>query len=193
MNGRRVALVAVAALAVNVVLGLLTQDRGPLGVDRVAFDVIDPVVDQDAREVVRVLTDLGSFPVVALVAAAGAVAASARDRLPLAFLLLIGTLMVVVLNSVAKEIWDRPRPATRFYDPLSSSFPSGHAAQAIVWIAAARVLDRRWLTAVAAALAVTIGASRLYLHVHYLTDVLGGFALGVALLAPVLVTRTPRP
>ena len=51
------------------------------------------------------------------------------------------------------------------------------------------MLDRRWLTTAAAALAVTIGASRLYLHVHYLTDVLGGFALGVAVFAPVLARK----
>jgi undecaprenyl-diphosphatase len=61
----------------------------------------------------------------------------------------------------------------------------------MIWVAAAVATGRRAFIAVAAVVAVTIGVSRLYLHVHYLTDVLGGFALGTAVFAPVLA-RTPR-
>ncbi len=177
---------AAAAIAIHIALGLLTLHSGPTGLDRFAFDVLDPLVTQDLREFARVFTDLGSFPVVAIPAVAAAIYAAGAGRKEQAIALLVGVLAVVLLTSVAKEIWDRPRPSGRFYDPGGFSFPSGHSAQSITWIAAARVLDVRWVQVAAAALAVTIGASRLYLHVHYLTDVLGGFALGVAVLAPVL-------
>jgi undecaprenyl-diphosphatase len=54
----------------------------------------------------------------------------------------------------------------------------------IIWYAP----RHRWLLATAAALiTVVIGASRLYLGVHSLTDVLGGYALGLAWLAVVMV------
>lgn len=177
---------AFAALAVHVGLGLLVHDHVALGVDRVAFDVLDPLVDPHVRDVVRVLTDLGSFPVVVVAAVAAALFAAGGGRQKQALALLVGVLAVSVLNSIAKEIWDRPRPIGRFYDPGGNSYSSGHSAQAITWIAAARVLDVKWVSVAAAALAGMIGVSRLYLHVHYLTDVLGGFALGVAVFAPVL-------
>jgi undecaprenyl-diphosphatase len=136
----------------------------------------------------RVFTDVGSFPVVAVVALTAAFLAQRAGRLEAALLLVAGLLAVYVLETLAKGIWDRPRPPERFYDPRGLSFPSGHSAQAITWIAAACVIGRRGLVAAAVVLAMAIGLSRLYLHVHYLTDVLGGFALGTALFAPLLIT-----
>lgn len=185
---RLVLLVAVAALAVQVVLGLVVEGHpGPLGVDRAAYDVLDPIEGREGREVMRVFTDVGSLPVVALVAGLAALFATRAGRTDQALLLLLGLLAVVVLEGYAKGLWGRPRPVERFYEPGGLSFPSGHSAQAITWIAAACVIGRRGLIAAAVVLALAIGLSRLYLHVHYLTDVVGGFALGTALFAPVLI------
>jgi undecaprenyl-diphosphatase len=97
-----------------------------------------------------------------------------------------GVLAIIFLVGAAKHGWARPRPAGRYYDPQGHSYPSGHSAYALVWISAALLTGRRAFIVAAAVVAVTIGAARLYLHVHYLTDVLGGFALGTAVFAPVL-------
>lgn len=188
---RKVALLLALALAVHVGLGLLVHDHGPLAVDRAAFDAVDPIRTASGLDVARVVTGLGAYPVIALVAVAGAVAAVRSGRPRDAVALIAGALLLLVLVDLTKQIWDRPRPATRFYDPSGQSFPSGHSAQAIAWVAAAAATGRRALILAAAAVAVTIGASRLYLHVHYMTDVLGGFALGAAVFAPVLA-REPR-
>lgn len=189
----RVALpVAALALILHVVLGLVVHAHpGPLGIDRVAYDVLEPVESRTGREVMRVFTDVGSFPVVALAAALAAVHAHRQGRQTQALMLALGLLAVVVLVGYAKEIWDRPRPADGFYDPRGLSFPSGHSAQAVTWVAAACTVGRRSLIVAAALLALAIGVSRLYLHVHYLTDVLGGLALATALFAPVIATRAP--
>lgn len=96
---------------------------------------------------------------------------------------------VGLLNSAVKVLVGRPRP--QFADGgaqlTSLSFPSGHAsgiaclvttALVLAWPALSRTA-RRWWTLVAVALALLVGASRMWLGVHYLSDVVAGWALGV--------------
>jgi len=98
---------------------------------------------------------------------------------------------VVALANLVKVIVDRPRPPTDHLVPVSSaSFPSQHAAQALAILLAFALLispgSRRVAALTAAvALALVVGLSRIYLGVHYPSDVLGGWALGAAWLAAV--------
>lgn len=150
--------------------------------DRAAFDLIDPLRSPVALDIVRVLTDIGSLPVAALVIAIAAVA-TRRPELAIAMVILFA------LVHLGKDLVERPRPESRFYEPNGHSFPSGHSAYATAWLAAAWLTGRRALIVSAAVLVLAVGASRLYLHVHYLTDVLGGFALGAAVFLPVLARK----
>jgi membrane-associated phospholipid phosphatase len=92
---------------------------------------------------------------------------------------------------IAKAALDRPRPAGQHVDTVGEAYPSGHAAYAIAFIACAVVLSRgesrlaaRFaVVGIAVAIAAGVGISRVYLRVHYLSDVLGGFALATAIFA----------
>jgi membrane-associated phospholipid phosphatase len=105
--------------------------------------------------------------------------------------LVVGFALVVLLVHVAKAAYDRDRPDGGLVDVDLSAYPSGHTAYAVALVACATVLVRAgsgWATrfaavTVAVALVVVVGASRVYLRVHYLTDVIGGAALGVAVWA----------
>ena len=88
-----------------------------------------------------------------------------------------------------KDAVDRPRPDGGLVDASGSSFPSGHAAHSVlyVWLAVTIVLRlrpgmARGAAVVAAGIALTalVGLSRVYLNVHYLSDVSAGWALGAA-------------
>jgi undecaprenyl-diphosphatase len=92
-----------------------------------------------------------------------------------------------VLDQVLKLAFHRTRPTAFFGlpEPLGYSFPSGHALAACAFygvlaaFAAARTGNRalRWTYRIAAALVIAIiGVSRIYLGVHYPSDVLGGYA-----------------
>jgi len=92
-----------------------------------------------------------------------------------------------VLDQVLKLAFHRTRPPAFFGlpEPLGYSFPSGHALAACAFygvlaaFAAARTEKRtlRWIYQIAAAMVIaTIGVSRIYLGVHYPSDVLGGYA-----------------
>jgi undecaprenyl-diphosphatase len=102
--------------------------------------------------------------------------------------------------SLLKGWFDRPRPDAGSAVPLpdSSAFPSGHATAgvaslgALAVLAAERLPSRRaraWLWGVVFVLGVAIGLSRIALNVHYVTDVLAGWCLGLAWLAACLLVR----
>ncbi|WP_375417321.1 phosphatase PAP2 family protein [uncultured Hymenobacter sp.] len=88
------------------------------------------------------------------------------------------------LNELLKAWFQRPRPTSALLFQLGLSFPSGHAMMStafygcLAWLLAREYGRWGW----AAALLVwagLIGLTRVYLHVHYFTDVLAGFAGGV--------------
>lgn len=88
------------------------------------------------------------------------------------------------LNELLKAWFHRPRPTSALLFQLGLSFPSGHAMMSTAFYGClAWLLGReygRWGWGVALlAWAGLIGLTRVYLHVHYFTDVLAGFAGGV--------------
>ncbi len=103
---------------------------------------------------------------------------------------------VQLLVAIVKTGFDRARPVDGAAIPVpsSSSFPSGHAAAGIVAAGAiAALVGARAGAAVAwgaaALAALLIGVSRIVLNVHFVSDVVAGFALGAACLALLLVVR----
>lgn len=101
-------------------------------------------------------------------------------------------LAAVAVISALKVAFGRTRPPGAFEDPrlqhaLHYSFPSGHAtASTAVAVVLAYVLVRegvvgRWALAAAVLFGVLVGLSRVYLDVHWATDVVGGWAVGLAL------------
>lgn len=95
-----------------------------------------------------------------------------------------------LLTSLLKTLFDRVRPQFAGGGARLStlSFPSGHSsgiatlvtvALILAWPLLTRAARRRWLVA-GVVVTVLVGLSRMWLGVHYLTDVLGGWSLGVA-------------
>jgi membrane-associated phospholipid phosphatase len=89
---------------------------------------------------------------------------------------------------IAKGLVGRPRPSDELVDIGGSSFPSGHAANAVAYLVLAVIVARALRTATwrvsvvvaGAVVAALIGLSRVYLRVHYLSDVTSGWALALA-------------
>jgi membrane-associated phospholipid phosphatase len=137
-----------------------------------------------------------------LFTAVGAVCdASCRRRLPTAAVAAaLAAAASGLVVTLLKHTFDRPRPgvADPGFDPIgiipaSASFPSGHSATAFATaVAVGLVYPRlRWPLL---ALALLVALSRVYLGMHYATDVLAGSALGIAigLVAGLTVRRVVR-
>lgn len=110
------------------------------------------------------------------------------------YILLVGMIGGKLLNTLLKASFDRTRPsAVEWIDQVSSpSFPSGHAMGAFITYGTVAYLVARleptrrlryatWF--ITCAIIVVIGVSRMYLGVHYPSDVIAGFAAGLAWVA----------
>lgn len=117
---------------------------------------------------------------------------------------LAGMLSANLLVAGLKLALRVPRPIALYESWSAYSFPSGHATMSVVFwglvsVFVAREIDARrrpWVFAASALLASMIAFSRLYLGAHWLSDVLGGLALGtalVALLAVAYLRHRPAP
>ena len=108
-----------------------------------------------------------------------------------------------LMNQSMKFWFDRPRPETAFLEQSGYSFPSGHAMIGgafyglfiyLVWTNVKSVLWRWVFTLLLCVWIVLIGYSRVYLNVHYASDVLAGWSAGlVFLVISLLVLRKFEP
>ena len=143
------------------------------------------------REAARDLTSLGSIIVLLIITFAVAGYLFLARKPAVAWLMLIAVLGGLVLNNLLKIVFARPRPDVVRHAPrvFTTSFPSGHATlSAITYLTIAALLARAYPSPIldlyfmllAALLTVLIGLSRIYLGVHFPTDILGGWCIGTA-------------
>ena len=128
---------------------------------------------------------IGSLWFVGLCTVATCAFLLARRRSADAIALAAGLAITQISTQIIKGAVERPRIADGIYDAGGFAYPSGHASLSVTFLAIGVLLSRRLPTRIAlviigAALAAAIGLSRVYLRVHYLSDVTGGWALGLA-------------
>ena len=97
----------------------------------------------------------------------------------------------VSVNLILKNVFERPRPfdleawkgAFQYPEliakPTDYSFPSGHTVVCFAGAVSLFAADKKWMGVAGIILAILVGFSRIYLHVHYCTDVLAGVVIGI--------------
>jgi membrane protein DedA with SNARE-associated domain/membrane-associated phospholipid phosphatase len=188
-------LLAVLSVALFVLIGyasIVSEDPGPTPGDEAAFEVAADLEATWLTDVSKVVTELGSPEVTLVLAAVVAIGLAARRHWPEVVVLVVAMAIVHVAVPALKEAIDRPRPPGGLVETDGSSFPSGHAAYAVIypWLAVTVAVRLRpgmtrasLLIAAGIVLAAAIGLSRVYLRVHYLSDVSAGWGLGVSAFA----------
>ena len=141
----------------------------------------------------RLLSTIGSQPVLIPVVALLFAALLIRRRFVLGGLLLAAWGGAIVLYSLTKHFVHRPRPPADIWlthAGTSTSFPSGHATQSLATYLALALVVAAWLSharwpgkVVALVLAAGVGWSRVYLGVHWSTDVGAGWLIASAWVA----------
>jgi undecaprenyl-diphosphatase len=161
--------------------------------DQALTDALNASVPRPALQVFAALTRLGDTATLIGLCVAIAIALVALGRSWLAFAWVAAVAGNGLLNTVLKQVFARARPLHEggLVSADGFSFPSGHSSGSVVAYGmlaylALRLLPGRWhlpAALVAVALAFTVGASRVFLRVHFASDVLAGFASGTAWLA----------
>ncbi len=154
-------------------------------------DLAQPLGPPWLAPMARDITSLGGWTVLTLVtvAVAGFVALGKEPR-P-AWVILGAVVSGVAFSQTVKALVARPRPTVvpHLAEAVSASFPSGHSMlSAVVYLTlgalAAGQIRRRgqrlWVLATALGVTFLVGVSRVYLGVHYPTDVLAGWTAGLA-------------
>lgn len=194
-----------AALTVATMLtSLVTQghwrafDEWFLKLFRTAADVATPIGSRAIQIAVRDATALGgTLPLILLVSIV-AIYLFLKGHTRTGLAVVGSSLLGVLVSQILKAIIDRGRPdiVAQLVPEVSGSFPSGHAMMsAIVYLTLGTMLARLetertvrgFVIGIAIALTVMVGLSRVYLGVHWPSDVLGGWTLGA--LWVVMVSR----
>lgn len=168
----------------------LNFDNAVLMAFRTAGDPTDPIGPAWVEEAARDLTALGSFSILTILVAVIAIYLLLTARARTAWFLVGAVVGGTIVSTVLKSLFDRPRPdLTGIARVFTASFPSGHATvSAVVYLTLGALLAgaapsrrlRLFYLVTAILLTLIVGISRLYLGVHYPTDVLAGWSIGTA-------------
>ncbi len=173
---------------------VVAGDPGPTPGDRTVWNAAQDLQTTWLVDIAKVVTWLGSGWIVYPLGAIAAGVLAHRRLWGEFWVVVIGLALIAIFVPAIKGWTDRPRPPDPLVSTGSPAFPSGHAAQATLytWLAvtlALRVVPgitrRSLVVAVGITLTVLIGVTRIYLRVHWMSDVSSGWALGLSSFAAV--------
>ncbi|MBK8266888.1 MAG: phosphatase PAP2 family protein [Planctomycetes bacterium] len=153
-------------------------------------DITDPIGPEWLEEAMRDFTAIGGVAILTLMVVAVLGYMLMARKFHAFWLVLASTGGGILLGSVLKSSFARPRPTIvpHLSHIMTTSFPSGHSMQsAIIYLTLAALLARLapgrktkvYVIVVALGLIFLVGISRVYLGVHYPTDVLAGWMAGL--------------
>jgi membrane protein DedA with SNARE-associated domain len=183
------AIFAVASFVLVSYTVIVNGEPGPTPGDTTAIEIAERLTASWLVNLAKVFTHLGSAAVVGSLAFFSGALLVARRRWAEFWVLVAGAVLIFAGVHEIKDMVDRPRPPGGLIAVSGSSFPSAHAAYSTfyVWLAVTIVMRlrpgmARGALVIAAGIGLTalVGLSRVYLGVHYLSDVSAGWALGAA-------------
>lgn len=212
LRARDLRLLALLAVISGLVIAFIKIGRAVSGNETAGFDEAillalrttpdDPIGPPGLTNAVMHISALGSGAVTGLIVLISIIFFAISGHWRYALLMLACSLGTLLGMSLLKDFYERDRPTvvTHIDPPGGHSFPSGHsmisaALYMTLAVLIARTLSKRrqrvTVVAIGAGLTMLIGITRLYLGVHYPTDVLAGWTAGLlwALVCGVIVQR----
>jgi membrane protein DedA with SNARE-associated domain len=180
------AIFAVSLYTVILQIGLIEDGKSITG-DSWGLDLARDVQTSAMTTLAEVVSFFGRLYVVTTAVCATALALAIKRRVWEAATLVAGLVVTEVSVEIIKEAVERPRPGDGLVGANGFGYPSGHAALAVSYLAISVALSRLVslpyrlaLVLTGLGMAIAIGVSRVYLRVHHLSDVGGGWAVGLA-------------
>lgn len=185
----RYTLTIVIPLAVFIFIAVNVIEQNTKAFDSYVYSVASKLISPYLTEFMRLITFFGSGEFYTVSATVIAIAFIKKSKYSFcAAMIVINLALAALLNTAVKYIVQRSRPdILRLVEISGYSFPSGHSMISmsfyglLIYLCCINIKNR-WKYAAVSLLAVlilTIGMSRIYLGVHYASDVLAGFSLGI--------------
>lgn len=155
-------------------------------IDNIVYNAISHLISNNTTQIMLFLSHLGSATTLIILSISFLLLfKSKRD----AKYVTINLIVIFILNRIIKVIIARPRPnILRIIEEGGYSFPSGHAMVSmayyglLIYLIQKKIKSKQLkyiLIAILIVLILGIGISRIYLGVHYFTDVIGGFIISI--------------
>lgn len=180
---------AIILLFMGLILGLLAKFNYTAGLDSFVYNFLISFKSEALTNFFKVVTNFGStwfIIMLNIIIIITSFIIKKKDIL----IITIDSCLSVLFNNILKVIIRRPRPSVlRLVEENSYSYPSGHAmisilfyVTVIVLINKSNIKYKKIINASLVAIIILIGLSRIYLGVHYVTDILGGYLISSSIL-----------
>ncbi len=157
--------------------------------DIIGYAIISSLINPSITQVAIVITNLGGVLVIGALTIISFILIKNKK---ISFTILLNVIIATVLNLLLKNIIQRPRPDDfRLISETGYSFPSGHSMVSMAFYGFLIYLCIKYLknkklkiilTTFLSILIIAIGISRIYLGVHYTSDVIAGFMISICYL-----------
>lgn len=175
----------IICLTMFILLSILVINKRNFIVDSFIYGSIENFINKKTTSIVKVLTYFGSiYPFILILV----LSLFLKDKKYFKYLS-INLILITVLNITMKSLFARPRPLDiSLVEETGYSFPSGHSLTSmafyglLIYLITISNLSKKLkiiLNIILSLLILIVGLSRIYLGVHYFTDVIGGFSLAI--------------
>lgn len=180
--------ILLVCLSLFLLITILVLKNGVLDIDKNSYDYIkNNLINDSLTPYIIFFTNLGGAMV--LVGVSLMIAAIIQNK-KISIAIIANLLLAVILNFISKIIFQRERPSVSNWlvNEMGYSFPSGHSAVSmafygfLIYLVYTKFKNSTYKWLIISLLAIIIlfvGVSRIYLGVHYLSDVLGGFLFSI--------------
>ena len=180
--------IALVSISLFLLIMVLILKKGVLNIDNsVYYFIKENLISDEITNYIKIFTNLGGALVLIILSLILMfLLKNKKDGLAI----LINLITSFLLNLLMKIIFLRERPGVNNWlvEEIGYSFPSGHATVSmafygfLIYLAYIKIKNRQtkyWIISILSIVILFIGVSRVYLGVHYLSDILGGFLFSI--------------
>ena len=177
-------IICLLSLIIFIILGYFVKTKSDIYLDNIIYNFMSKFINNNLTNIIKFITFLGGATfVIALTLLALLFLKNKR----IGILMSIDLIVITIFQYILKFIFARPRPiGINLIEETNYSFPSGHSLTAMAFygfiiylIYKSNLKYKKVYIILLSILILLIGLSRVYLGVHFITDVLGGFTFSL--------------
>lgn len=177
-------IICILSLTIFLILGYLVKTKNDIIFDSVVYNFISKFINNNLTHIIKFITFLGSAT---FVISLTVLALLFLKNKKIGIFMALDLIVITIFQYILKPIFGRIRPVDiNLIEETSYSFPSGHSLTAMAFygfiiylIYKSNLKYKKVYIILLSVLILLIGLSRVYLGVHFITDVLGGFTFSL--------------